>query len=186
MHNSLLHPFPQPSTSSAHPPPAPLATCCLSLPQKVVATPDTSATAGKFDFSGFKDGQLWVALITFLYGACRGATCEGPPLRSERKAAGSREEGQRGTHGCRRSRVCCRPGLPLTLAPAIFHCSAVDFLDATGTFYAMANYLSQFIPGFVDQKASGQPAGQGHMTGLACRRPPRVLPCFPPNPANAS
>lgn len=39
-----------------------------ALPQKVVTAPDTSATAGKFDFSGFKDGQLWVALITFLYG----------------------------------------------------------------------------------------------------------------------
>ena len=39
-----------------------------TLPQKVVTAPDTSATAGKFDFSGFKDGQLWVALITFLYG----------------------------------------------------------------------------------------------------------------------
>lgn len=36
--------------------------------RKVVATPDTSATAGKFDFSGFSNGQLWVALITFLYG----------------------------------------------------------------------------------------------------------------------
>lgn len=63
--------------------------------KKVVTAPDTSATAGKFDFSGFKDGQLWVALITFLY---------------------------------------------------------VDFLDATGTFYSMANFLSQYIPGFVDMK----------------------------------
>jgi hypothetical protein len=34
--------------------------------KKVVAKPDTSMTAGKFDFSGFKDGNLWVALITFL------------------------------------------------------------------------------------------------------------------------
>lgn len=34
---------------------------------QVVSAPDTSATAGKFDFSGFKDGDLWIALITFLY-----------------------------------------------------------------------------------------------------------------------
>lgn len=39
----------------------------MSTPQKVVTAPDTSATAGKFDFSGFKDGQLWLALVTFLY-----------------------------------------------------------------------------------------------------------------------
>ncbi|KAI3428274.1 hypothetical protein D9Q98_006653 [Chlorella vulgaris] len=76
---------------------------CLYTPEmrrwdyfkKVVSVPDTSQTAGKFDFSGFKDGNLWVALITFLY---------------------------------------------------------VDFLDATGTFYSMANFLSNFIPNFVDQK----------------------------------
>jgi hypothetical protein len=34
--------------------------------KKVVSVPDTSQTAGKFDFSGFRDGDLWVALITFL------------------------------------------------------------------------------------------------------------------------
>ncbi|KAL4442024.1 hypothetical protein ABPG77_011285 [Micractinium sp. CCAP 211/92] len=76
---------------------------CLYTPEmrrwdyfkKVVSAPNTSATAGKFDFSGFKNGNLWVALITFLY---------------------------------------------------------VDFLDATGTFYSMANFLSNYIPGFVDQK----------------------------------
>lgn len=34
--------------------------------KKVVSVPSTSQTAGKFDFSGFKDGDLWVALITFL------------------------------------------------------------------------------------------------------------------------
>ncbi|KAL4443804.1 hypothetical protein ABPG75_011541 [Micractinium tetrahymenae] len=76
---------------------------CLYTPEmrrwdyfkKVVSAPDTSATAGKFDFSGFKSGDLWIALITFLY---------------------------------------------------------VDFLDATGTFYSMANFLSNYIPGFVDQK----------------------------------
>lgn len=47
---------------------------CLYTPEmrrwdyfkKVVSVPDTSQTAGKFDFSGFKDGNLWVALITFL------------------------------------------------------------------------------------------------------------------------
>jgi AGZA family xanthine/uracil permease-like MFS transporter len=63
--------------------------------KKVVSVPDTSQTAGKFDFSGFRDGDLWVALITFLY---------------------------------------------------------VDFLDATGTFYSMANFMSNFIPNFVDTK----------------------------------
>lgn len=78
-------------------------TACVYTPEmrrwdyfkKVVSAPDTSATAGKFDFSGFKDGDLWIALITFLY---------------------------------------------------------VDFLDATGTFYSMANFLSNYIPNFVDQK----------------------------------
>lgn len=63
--------------------------------KKVVAVPDTSQTAGKFNFSGFKDGDLWVALITFLY---------------------------------------------------------VDFLDATGTFYSMANFLTNYIPNFIDLK----------------------------------
>lgn len=36
-------------------------------PRQVATTPDTSAVSGQFDWSGFKDGQLWVALITFLY-----------------------------------------------------------------------------------------------------------------------
>ena len=31
--------------------------------KKVVAVPNTSATAGKFDFSGFSNGNLWLALI---------------------------------------------------------------------------------------------------------------------------
>ncbi|KAL6774528.1 XUV2 [Auxenochlorella protothecoides x Auxenochlorella symbiontica] len=35
--------------------------------RKVVAVPDTSYTAAQLDFSGFKTGQLWLALITFLY-----------------------------------------------------------------------------------------------------------------------
>lgn len=63
--------------------------------KKVVAAPDTSATAGKLSFTGFGDGDLWIALITFLY---------------------------------------------------------VDFLDCTGTMYSMANFLSLYIPGFIDQK----------------------------------
>lgn len=63
--------------------------------KKVVAAPDTSATAGKLSFVGFGDGDLWIALITFLY---------------------------------------------------------VDFLDCTGTMYSMANFLSLYIPGFIDQK----------------------------------
>jgi adenine/guanine/hypoxanthine permease len=35
--------------------------------EEVVSLPDTSKTALEFDFSGFKNGQLWLALITFLY-----------------------------------------------------------------------------------------------------------------------
>ena len=63
--------------------------------KKVVAVPDTSYTAGQFDWSGFSNGRLWLALITFLY---------------------------------------------------------VDFLDATGTFFSMANFLNNYIPNFVDMK----------------------------------
>lgn len=32
--------------------------------EKVVAMPDASATAGKFDWSGFDNGDLWVALVS--------------------------------------------------------------------------------------------------------------------------
>eukprot|EP00887_Chlorella_sp_A99_P002223 scaffold21.g2223.t1 len=61
---------------------------------RVAKVPSASATAGKFDFSGFSNGDLWLALITFLY---------------------------------------------------------VDFFDATGTLYAMANFLSQYIPSFIKE-----------------------------------
>jgi adenine/guanine/hypoxanthine permease len=63
--------------------------------KKVVAVPDTSYSAGQFDWSAFNNGNLWVALITFLY---------------------------------------------------------VDFLDASGTFFSMANFLNNYIPNFVDSK----------------------------------
>lgn len=63
--------------------------------KKVVAVPDASYSAGQFDWSGFSNGNLWLALITFLY---------------------------------------------------------VDFLDATGTFFSMANFLNNYIPNFVDLK----------------------------------
>lgn len=62
--------------------------------KQVAKVPSASATAGKFDFSGFSNGDLWLALITFLY---------------------------------------------------------VDFFDATGTLYAMANFLSQYIPSFIKE-----------------------------------
>jgi AGZA family xanthine/uracil permease-like MFS transporter len=58
----------------------------------VVKVPSISKTAAQFDFSGFSNGNLWLALITFLY---------------------------------------------------------VDFLDATGTLYAMAGFLAQYIPNFI-------------------------------------
>jgi len=63
--------------------------------KQVVGVPNTSYSAGKFDWSGFSNGNLWVALITFLY---------------------------------------------------------VDFFDATGTLFSMANFLSNYIENFVDQK----------------------------------
>lgn len=63
--------------------------------KQVVAVPDTSYVNAQFDFSGFKTGQLWLALVTFLY---------------------------------------------------------VDFLDCTGTLYSMANFLSLYIPNFIDEK----------------------------------
>lgn len=63
--------------------------------RKVATVPDTSLIAGKLSFSGFSDGDLWLALFTFLY---------------------------------------------------------VDFLDATGTLFSMANFMATTIPGFVDEK----------------------------------
>ena len=35
----------------------------------VVAVPSIKKTGGALSFSNFKNGQLWLALITFLYGA---------------------------------------------------------------------------------------------------------------------
>lgn len=35
--------------------------------KNVVAAPDASFTAGKLDFGGLKQGEAWLALITFLY-----------------------------------------------------------------------------------------------------------------------
>ncbi|KAG7667637.1 hypothetical protein Ndes2526A_g01967 [Nannochloris sp. 'desiccata'] len=63
--------------------------------KKVVAVPDTSYSAGQFDWSAFSNGNLWIALLTFLY---------------------------------------------------------VDFLDSSGTFFSMANFLNNYIPNFVDEK----------------------------------
>ena len=63
--------------------------------KKVVSVPDTSMVSAMLDFSGFKNGHLWLALITFLY---------------------------------------------------------VDFLDCTGTMYSMANFISLYIPNFIDEK----------------------------------
>ena len=39
----------------------------MTLFKEVVSVPDTSYSAGQFDFSGFKKGYFYVALITFLY-----------------------------------------------------------------------------------------------------------------------
>ncbi|GAB4815302.1 hypothetical protein N2152v2_002348 [Parachlorella kessleri] len=61
--------------------------------KQVAEAPNASASAGKIDFGGLGNGQLWVALVTFLY---------------------------------------------------------VDFLDATGTLQAMANFMGNYIPDFVD------------------------------------
>eukprot|EP00208_Stichococcus_sp_RCC1054_P001908 CAMPEP_0206139330 /NCGR_PEP_ID=MMETSP1473-20131121/5537_1 /ASSEMBLY_ACC=CAM_ASM_001109 /TAXON_ID=1461547 /ORGANISM="Stichococcus sp, Strain RCC1054" /LENGTH=611 /DNA_ID=CAMNT_0053533077 /DNA_START=97 /DNA_END=1932 /DNA_ORIENTATION=+ len=60
--------------------------------KNVVAAPDASFTAGKLDFGGLKQGEAWLALITFLY---------------------------------------------------------VDFLDATGTLFSMANFVNLYVPGFI-------------------------------------
>lgn len=51
------------------------ATCCphpgggerLDTFRQVVSVPNTSKTALAWSFGAFGDGQLWVALVTFLY-----------------------------------------------------------------------------------------------------------------------
>jgi AGZA family xanthine/uracil permease-like MFS transporter len=68
--------------------PVPGAKIRMDYFKKVVALPDTSMSAGQFDWSAFNNGNLWIALITFLY---------------------------------------------------------VDFLDATGTFFSMANFLNNYV-----------------------------------------
>jgi AGZA family xanthine/uracil permease-like MFS transporter len=66
----------------------------------VVALPSIKKTGGALSFSNFANGQLWLALITFLY---------------------------------------------------------VDFFDASGTLFAMANFINNFIPGFVDPVTNNFP-----------------------------
>ena len=39
----------------------------LATFRRVVSAPDASRTALAWSFSAFKEGQLWVALFTFLY-----------------------------------------------------------------------------------------------------------------------
>ena len=39
----------------------------MSYFKKVVATPRIYNTGAAFDFSGFGSGDLWIALVTFLY-----------------------------------------------------------------------------------------------------------------------
>ena len=68
--------------------------------KKVATVPNTAYTAGQFDWSGFDNGNLWQALVTFLY---------------------------------------------------------IDFLDATGTFFSMANFLGNYIPNFIDEKTKAFP-----------------------------
>jgi len=58
--------------------------------RNVVAVPSIKKTGGALSFSNFQSGDLWLALITFLY---------------------------------------------------------VDFFDATGTLFSMANFINNFIPG---------------------------------------
>ena len=129
------------------------------MPLQVVAVPDTSATAGQFDFSGFKNGQLWVALITFL---CECVCACIPPasslvcahlafLREVAAAAATAGHGPRVEGGVAEGRAlpagappaarsphaCSRRG-PSPLPSASPHAD-VDFLDATGTFYSMVS-----------------------------------------------
>ncbi|BDA42913.1 Adenine/guanine permease AZG1 [Coccomyxa sp. Obi] len=68
--------------------------------RNVVAVPSIKKTGGALSFSNFASGDLWLALITFLY---------------------------------------------------------VDFFDATGTLFSMANFINNFIPGFVDPKTNNFP-----------------------------
>ncbi|KAK9909947.1 hypothetical protein WJX75_009918 [Coccomyxa subellipsoidea] len=68
--------------------------------RNVVAVPSIKQTGGALSFSNFSNGDLWLALITFLY---------------------------------------------------------VDFFDATGTLFSMANFINNFIPGFVDPKTNNFP-----------------------------
>ncbi|KAK9811846.1 hypothetical protein WJX72_011125 [[Myrmecia] bisecta] len=69
----------------------------LAYFKHVVDVPNLSKTGAAISFAGFTNGQLWIALITFLY---------------------------------------------------------VDFLDATGTLFSMANFINNFIPGFLDENKS--------------------------------
>jgi hypothetical protein len=55
--------------------------------------------------------------------------------------------------------------------------SYVDFLDATGTFYSMANFMSNFIPNFVDTVRMR--AVFGGRQGVPRPRRHRNLPVLP-------
>ncbi|BDA45163.1 Adenine/guanine permease AZG1 [Coccomyxa sp. Obi] len=63
--------------------------------KRVVDLPTLKATGGTISFSGFTSGEVWIALVTFLY---------------------------------------------------------VDFLDTTGTLFSMANFINNYVPGFVNEK----------------------------------
>lgn len=65
--------------------------------KKVVAAPTLDKTGLAFNFAGMKTGDVWIALITFLY---------------------------------------------------------VDFFDTTGTLFSMANFIDNFIPGFLNDDKS--------------------------------
>ncbi|KAK9908098.1 hypothetical protein WJX75_002714 [Coccomyxa subellipsoidea] len=63
--------------------------------KNVVDLPTLKATGMAISFTGFTSGELWIALVTFLY---------------------------------------------------------VDFLDTTGTLFSMANFINNYVPGFVNEK----------------------------------
>lgn len=88
-----------------------------------------------------------------------------------------------GRQACRTASTYNHPrhSLPLTVPPSPASRSYVDFLDATGTFYSMANFMSNFIPNFVDQKRKRFPrqttaflvdgvsiSGEGAVGSFAC------------------
>ena len=126
--------------------------CQAHTAAQVVAVPSLDLVGVQFDFAGLGSGNVWKALITFLYGACVSAhswlragaepqqrlALLGVPLCPFQLSSRQHDFpvfaclpaclAQMGLSGC-----CC--------------CCAVDFFDTSGTLFSMCTFIDNFIPG---------------------------------------